>query len=175
MNRLLSDQQVSTIAGIPLPVYTHRMLRKINDIQELFHYPAILLLYEVKPRKGHWTCLIFHKDTKIIEFFDPYGMKPDAQERFIPRNFWLNSFLRRLLFKFAVSHPEWRIEYNEVPLQSWDKNISTCGRWVGVRIFFRNLPLADFQKYFSSLQNKDFKIVLLSLKIQKKHGLKSFF
>ncbi|MEM3062117.1 MAG: hypothetical protein QW303_01035 [Nitrososphaerota archaeon] len=175
MNRLLNETQVSKIAGIDLPVFSHNMLRKIKDIRALFHYPAILLLYEVKHHKGHWTALIFHKHRKIIEFFDPYGLQPDEQKFFIPKNFWLNSFLRRLLFKFMLTHPDWKVEYNEVPLQEWDKNISTCGRWVGVRIFFRKLPLEKFQNYFLNIKNKDFVIYQISKNILQKNGSKSIF
>ena len=56
------------------------------------------------------------------------------------------------------------IEYNNYQLQERKKGISTCGRWVGMRLFFRDLPIEDFIKIFigNRIYNPDDIVTLLT-------------
>ncbi len=57
---------------------------KIEDI--LYPYNTFILLYEIKPRYGHWVCVILHPNN-VLEFFDPYGYSVDEQLFFIDEVF----------------------------------------------------------------------------------------
>jgi hypothetical protein len=162
MNRALSKKEVLMLAGINIPLITHRMFSKIKKLESLMIYPAILVLYEKVDHLGHWVCIIFHKKRKVIEFFDPYGLFPDTEQIFISKDMWISSFIARLFFNFITTNPDWKIEYNSERLQRIFPGIGTCGRWVGVRLRYRDIPLEEFVEYFRDKQNKDKIIVEFS-------------
>lgn len=160
MDKTLTNHEIEKIAGTRVPVLTHHMLNKYRTIEEVFQgSTAVMLLYEYEDKMGHWTCLIKHPDS--IEFFDPYGEKPDQQKAYIPKNRWTINKLSHLLYDAATRG--WTIEYNEVKLQSLAKGINTCGRWIAIRIRYRSIDLNSFQKIFQELSKpKDQAIVKIS-------------
>ena len=168
MNKLLTQNDIYRVAHSYYPLLTHRSLSRLQSITQLFKFGAVLLLYETRDRIGHWTCVIFHRKRKTIEFFDSYGLRPNEQKEYMPKSMWQSAYLSKLLFRFKIRHPDWTIEYNELPLQSWDSRIATCGRWVGVRLYYRETPLTRFQNFFSSHRNKDLLITRISQKLLNK-------
>lgn len=154
MNKTLSNVDINKIINFEANVLTHNDLNKYKNIFEVFeNKPAFLLLYEYENRNGHWTCVIQHPLSKTIEFFDPYGDKPDSMRKYIPKNNWITERLSQMLYEARLMG--WNIEYNEVPLQKTGKNINTCGRWCAVRIYYRNLPLKTFQNYFKKFPKNE--------------------
>ena len=67
-------------------------LHKYNKIEEVLKpYNCFFLLYETKPKYGHWVCVILHPNN-ILEFFDPYGYFIDDELNFIDNNFRKKTF-----------------------------------------------------------------------------------
>lgn len=120
--------------------------------QLLYPYDVVFILYESKPRWGHWT-LLFKRDEKNVEFFDSYSTIIDDGLDYIDEFFRKKSnqdypYLTRLLY-----NSPYNIHYNQYKYQDEeDKNDNTCGRWVLARWLYRDLTLKQFSKLF---QNKN--------------------
>ena len=144
----LSDREVAKIAQGRCKLMVYNDLKNVNAIEELLiPYGACLILYEYKPQYGHWCGLIETIPGKRMEFFDSYGLKPDDEKQFIKNGYWKEGYLSKLLYEAAKRG--WEIEYNQHPFQNWnEKKISTCGRWVGLRMLLRFLPLSTFKELF---------------------------
>lgn len=129
-------------------------LKKIDNLdQALNAVPYIFVLYEYRPNYGHWTCLLKTKGKNgkpVVEFFDPYGIKPDHQRK---------GFSNKIKNKYGMNYPlvadlllnsKYSIEYNNHKLQSYSPDIQTCGRWCMMRCVFDDLNIDQFKNLFSS-------------------------
>lgn len=131
-----------------IKLMTYDELMKYNSIDSLFgNKDAIVILFESKEGRGHWT-LLFKRLNGNIEFFDSYGIIPDDQfdfidSKFIKRKKIVTNHLTKLLFNSNK-----KIEYNDHPLQKIEKGVSTCGRWVILRYLKKNMNIDDFAKFF---------------------------
>lgn len=165
---LFSNQVLKIIKGKANLLLYHQ-LKKYNNIDDaLGKYGALILLYETRKNFGHWTCIFKRKsyfsDDTVIEHFDSYGIMPDDELKFTEKymrqiNSEILPHLTALLYKSGYP-----IEYNNYQLQERKKGISTCGRWVGMRLFFRDLPIEDFIKIFigNRIYNPDDIVTLLT-------------
>lgn len=165
-NKALSDTDILNLIDHKANLVTYSQLTKVNNIDQIFgKYNACVILYLTKKNYGHWCCII--KRGNVIEFFDPYGLKPDEA-----LNFDINPYFREvsnqifphltyLLFK---SHKI--IEYNDYQFQKFKKDIKTCGRHVAVRLLFKNMPLEIYKKFIlSSRFDPDKTVTLLTAHI----------
>ena len=125
-------------------------LHKYTDINQLLKFNSCVLLYKVQPSFGHWTALI--RNNFGIEFFDPYGEKPDETKSVIDKYFLqqtnqYENYLCNLLYKASFKTP---IEFNHFKFQKKAKNINTCGKHVIARILYKDLSLEDYNKFITS-------------------------
>lgn len=161
MDKYLTDTDVHNLSCYPIRVLCYNEILNLNSINDLFmNYNYVVILYEVALHEGHWVALLKHPERGVIEFFDPYGYKPDDEREFIPKDMWILNKLSKLLY--LASLEGWIIEYNEIPLQSDKDGINTCGRWVSFRICNSKLDLTQFQNLFKNLKNPDQEIVRLT-------------
>jgi hypothetical protein len=60
-------------------IMRYNKLHQYTTIEDLLSNPIdyAILLYEDRPMKGHWVCVLRYNDT--VEFFDSYGGSPDSQ------------------------------------------------------------------------------------------------
>lgn len=131
---------------------------KYSDIHKYDNISQILgknkmcvLLYLTNKNYGHWCCIYEHNGT--IFFFDSYGLIPDDELNFIPMD--LRKELKqehRLLTKMLYDNHK-PVEYNEYKLQDKAKKISTCGRWVIVRLQYKHISVEDFADIFLEHEN----------------------
>ena len=132
-------------------IITYNDLSNYNNIdQVLGKFGCVVILYETSKNYGHWICLFKTHDKKgkeIISFFDPYGFTVDDKLDY--GNIEYYPMMSKLLYESP-----YQIEYNQYPMQTFSKNIATCGPWCIARIKFRKLPLNDFHKLFKG--NKHF-------------------
>ena len=130
------------------------LIRRVRDLagarslkEAMGKHKAMVILYETKDSSGHW-CAVFEAAPGLLEFFDPYGIRPDGELEFIDRRFMEESgqgpHLSRLIEK--SKYPV--VEYNSTPLQKFSRDMNTCGRWCGLRICFRDIPLKNFIRLF---------------------------
>ena len=92
INKALSDEDIQRILGGDAKIIKNSKLSHLYDIDQLLpgDKDYCIILYEDSPNRGHWTALL--KYNGLYEHFDPYGVKPDNQLKWISakRNRMLN-------------------------------------------------------------------------------------
>jgi hypothetical protein len=149
-------------------IVPYSRLKDINDLSEVLdQFDNFIVFYETTSKHvGHYVCVIYHRNKKILEFFDSYG-QTDATLLGYSRtsyNFSRGEMtLSYLMQQFCLNNGARQI-INSVQLQSADfEDVSTCGRYVGIRIRFRYLQLNQFIKLLrSSKIEPDYLVTLIT-------------
>lgn len=159
MNKIIHDLRKYPYSGEDImellqnktKILTYPDLMKYDNIDDvLYPYDNAVILYLTKPAFGHWTAIMKRGDT--IEFFDPYGHFPDdilkKLDPKIKKKLGQNyPKLSELLYN---SDQNYKIVYNDTQLQEYNKNISNCGRHVGLRLALKDYPLEEYIKFITS-------------------------
>ena len=127
----------------------------MSDIDDILVNDSAVILYEKRPKNGHWVCLVRYVDNEsrpTIEFFDSYGLFPDDEKRHISKSFLKQSGqqynkIAELLYN---ARHRYIIEFNDNRLQRWSPSISTCGRHVISRIVLKNLSNEEYNRFMKS-------------------------
>lgn len=144
----LSSEDIEKLLDGKTRIMSYKQLMKHKNINEVLEpFGSVVILLESRDNFGHWLCLIKRGDT--IEFFDPYGIKPDNQRAFIPAAYKKQHYPEKYLVKLLLNS-RYKIRYSEFKLQDInDSEISTCGRWCCMRIIFKDLDEYQFKKLFT--------------------------
>ena len=153
----VSNYDFEEIFGDECKVITYSELSTYDSIDDLLYEREgilfIFILYEVKKNYGHWTLLINHQS--YIEFFDPYGYKPDEELKFTNPDYRKKYNMDFPYLTFLLYESELPIQYNDRQLQKFEKGVNTCGRWCIVRCQFFDINVDKFADYFVNLNKKD--------------------
>jgi hypothetical protein len=162
----LSDKEVMGLINGRANLVLYPDLNNYNSIDEVLGpYGACFLLFEWKPRYGHWCCL-FKTIDGGIEFFNPYGGYPDDSLNHVPMDFRKKSNQYLPYLSYLLLNSPYELSYNEHKFQKYGKNIKTCGRWCAMRLLCRHLSLEQFSKIFKN-KNGDKMVTLLTMWINK--------
>lgn len=143
----LSDEQVMKLVDGKARVLIYSDLADYDDIDEaLGEHLAIFLLYESRPDFGHWVCCF--RNGNEIEFFDPYGIFPDEELKWISEDFRKVSGQKYPHLSYLLSESPYKLTYNNFKFQKQGSGINTCGRWSALRLVFRDLTLKRFKHLF---------------------------
>jgi len=165
MDQLIAKQIGYSLSGHDIHELTHNkcnvigypdLLNRFSSLQQAMgEHKAVVILYETKDKiapdgerdvYGHWVC-IFEIAPGVAEFFDSYGIRVDDELKFISPEYAFETKQMGRLTDLIKASP-YRVVYNKVRLQTKGKAIETCGRWVALRLRWRQTPLADFQRLF---------------------------
>lgn len=147
----LSNDELMTLANGRAKVVIYPDIGKYRTIDEfLYPFNAVFLLYESRPRWGHWNLIHKLPGTNIIECFDPYGTKIDHQLRHINPSFRKMSNQELPWLTYLLYNSPYEIHYNEHKFQKDAKNIKTCGRWAYIRYLYNYLSLEEFKDLFKN-------------------------
>lgn len=146
----LSDGDIRTILGDDIRIMTYPELKHMRSIDECFDKKGrcIILFLTSSPTEGHWCCML--KKKRGIEFFDPYGEKPEAQKDGVPkgrleqldeRQPYLTKLLR------ASGRP---VFYNTHDFQKDSADINTCGRHCVVRCLYGPYSIQKYKRIIDS-------------------------
>ncbi len=164
----LTDEDIRNLLDDKIKIVPYPDLINYESIDELLEpYDAVALLFEIKPKQGHWV-LIHRLPNGHIEFFNSYGGRggeggyPDDCLDYVPKRYRKESnqdfpHLTQLLYEC----PD-KIDYNQYQFQSDDPNIKTCGRWVSIRRILNDITLKDFSKIFKK-ENGDEIVTFLTM------------
>lgn len=149
----LGDDDIRMFLGNP-KIITYAELANANSIDEVLSNDYVILLYEDSPNHGHWTAV--NKINNTIQFFDPYGGKPDSQQKWVPMEMRkeLGSdkpYLTRLFDK--CPYP---VEYNDVKYQKESPMINNCGRHCCnfIKAGKKGLDLTGYYKWMKECSKK---------------------
>ena len=144
----------------------YNQLHRYKDIISCLKNGVCVLLYESKQNSGHWCCIIVtysNDGSKVIEFFDPYGMMIDDELKYIEENFKEKSNQEYPILTKMLYDCKYPISYNQYRFQKMGDNIATCGCWVICRILNKNMPLDEFYKVFSKYDDKQMSQIIYEL------------
>jgi hypothetical protein len=139
----LSDQDIRKILGNDIKILTYPELENLHSADEMFDRKGrcILLMLVDSPTSGHWLCLL--RKANAIEYFDPYGEKPDydidkdAMMKELNGN---QPFLMDLLKSADVP-----VYYNTYDFQKDKEDVNTCGRHCVVRCLYAPYSLERYK------------------------------
>lgn len=161
MDKALSTEEVSCIAGGNVTMIPYTDVHLYNDINDLFATDKVLINYLSKKNFGHWVGL--HKKDNVITFFDSYGDIPDDQIQFIPKKYRIESmqdfpYLIKLMKKWKDEKPGREIHFNDEQFQRYSEKIQTCGRWVGLFLRYANdYLIEDFIHIMNEVKDESIK------------------
>ena len=155
INKALSDADLQRILGDDAKIIKYSELSHLNDLDELLPKDKdyCVVLYEERLDSGHWTALL--KYDGVFEHFDPYGVKPDNQLKWLSmrQRHSLNQatpYLSNLLKKEDYI-------YNNIHYQDPDSFVNTCGSHVAHRLYrLKNddMTLEQYYDYMKSIKSK---------------------
>lgn len=146
----LSDKAILDLLDNKVNIVLYPNLYKYKNIDEVMGpYEACILLFEAKPKYGHW-CAIFKLNDNTIEFFDPYGKAssgghPDDNLRIIPQDYAKVSNQEHPYLSALLDKSPYELTFNEIQFQQRNKAIRTCGRHCVFRLMNRELPLYGYK------------------------------
>nr|WPF46903.1 MAG: putative cysteine protease [Lake Baikal virophage 16] len=149
----LSDEDIEELLGEDIFICVYPYLNEVEHIDQIFDDKGrcMLLFNTINDSAGHWVCM--HKKKDRIDFFDPYGLKPDEPMKWLTeqKRDDLDMETRRLTQLLKSSG--YKVYYNTFEFQS-DKHSNTCGRWCATRLLKLNLNLDQFYKFINDYKNK---------------------
>jgi len=156
MNKSLSTDDIRKITGENNPILTYSQLQDYDSISDIFNKlnsDNFILLYETSLNFGHWCCC-FKLPNGDIEFYDPYGGKPD--DRLKHMKDYYTQVLRGQgryyyphLSKLLLNAPEnVKIHFSPYRHQKFEVGINTCGRHVGNRLLHRFMDIDEYTRVF---------------------------
>lgn len=143
-NIALSNRDILKLLDNKANIVLYPDLCNYKNLDEILEpYGSCILLFEAKPKYGHW-CAIFKVDKDTIEFFNPYGGYPDDSLEYIPLHFRKISNQYYPYLSLLMYDSPYKLSFNEFQFQRKNNDIKTCGRHCVVRLLCRNLSLYDY-------------------------------
>ena len=142
----LTGEDIHRITDGKTNIIDYPDLENVNNLEEVLNpYGAVVLLYETKKNFGHWVCLL-DMGNKNLEFFDPYGLKVD--EELLLSDFHLRQHQGQPAphLTALIEQGGYNVVSNTKRLQKFLEHTNTCGRWVSLRVRFRDSTLKEFIK-----------------------------
>jgi hypothetical protein len=164
----LSDTDIQSILG-PVPIITYPDLERYDTIDDLFDRKgrAILFFPNAAENVGHWTCLL--RRPNMIEFFDPYGEKPEDQKDGLSKTRLQQLDLDQPLLTQLMRASKKPVYYNSHAFQSSKQDVATCGRHCVARLLYQPYSIDKYASIIrkSGLKPDDFVVGLTYAKIHK--------
>jgi len=139
-------------------IFTYPYLKQVKHIDEVFDNEgrAVMLYLTENDHTGHWVGLLRKKDH--IEFFDPYGEKPDDELKWVSGGKREELGIHQPYLTRLLRQSEVPVIYNKVPFQNESDSIETCGRHTASRLLFSHLSLPEYHDMIkkSKLNADDF-------------------
>jgi len=144
----LSDDDIRKILGKGIKIITYSDLAHCKKLPFDRQGRLIMLYQTFSATSGHWVCLLNKPDH--IEFFDPYGDKPEEPLKTVPQDekeeYGVDEpYLTKLLRASGK-----KVIYNTYPFQKERRDVNTCGRHSVVRCLYAPYSLAKYKKVMDS-------------------------
>ena len=170
----LSDDDIQLITRGECPLVDFSNLRGVNDLMEAFtEQDCFILFYGTESAdKGHFSTVLLHRDTKVLEHWDSYGYTLEKLYQISDWERKTNKFniildlSNSMCVKYGLQFQE-----NRTKLQKLRDGVNTCGRWCCVRSIFRELSMSQFNSLFNEERiDGDWLVSCLSILISETRG-----
>lgn len=151
----LSDSDINIVLG-GTKIFTYPDLSKFGRLEDIFdsHGRAMMLFLTTSDTNGHWVC--FLKRGNAVEYFDPYGLPPEADKKWLSRSKLIVLGEQEPLLSRLIRQSGMAFSYNKHKYQKDMANNNTCGRHCCVRLLNKDLTEAQYyQKIKNSGMNAD--------------------
>lgn len=159
----LSTLDVLNLLDNKVNVVIYKDLKKFKSIDQLLEpYNCCIILYESKPKFGHWCSIIKYGNN--IEYFNPYGGDIDNSLDNIDNNFKKNSNQDYPYLSKLFVDSNYNLHFNEFKFQKRNNNVNTCGRHCVVRCYFKNYDIYEYKDILDELKgNMDYDDIVVIL------------
>lgn len=142
----LTDEDIRTMLGSDISILNYPQLESMKDIDDMFDSKGrcILLYPNAAINAGHWCCLIRRPDS--IEFFDPYGDKPEEQKNGLSRTRLQELEIHEPYLMRLMRNKRIPIFYNKLGFQQKNDDVATCGRHCVVRLLYSPYDLDTYHQ-----------------------------
>ncbi len=149
----LSDGDIEELLGEDIFICVYPYLNEVEHIDEIFDDKGrcMLLFNTINDSAGHWVCM--HKKKNRIDFFDPYGLKPDEPMKWLTEEKRDDLDMETKRLTQLLKSSGYKVYYNTFEFQS-DKYSCTCGRWCASRLLYLNYDLDQFYQFINHYKNK---------------------
>lgn len=151
---LSNDEITKYLPGAKIMRYSN--IKKYDNIDSLLNKPVdyAILLYEDKPNKGHWVCVLKYND--MIEYFDSYGGKVDNPLSWNTEDDNL-SLDQRPYLSNLFNKTDKEVIYNPIKYQDDSEDVNTCGRHCVFRILNlleKDRSLGDYYEIMKEIKKE---------------------
>lgn len=140
----LGDDDLEKILGKDIFIFTYPYLNEVKSIDDVFDDKgrSMMLFLTEDENTGHWIAMI--KKGFKIEYFDPYGGKPDCDMKWLDEETKEELGQEHPILTDLLKDSGYKVDYNLFPFQSKANHINTCGRWSAMRLYYKKLSLKQF-------------------------------
>lgn len=152
----LSNADINRILNEDTHIFTYPKLFNMNHIDEAFdRHGRCIMLYLTEPKVGHWVTML--RKGNNIEFYDPYGFKPDTQGSKLNISKATNKYFRQDENRLVnmITDAGYKLQYNKKRAQEYKSGVNTCGRWCVLRLIHKDKSLKQFNSMLNSITNED--------------------
>lgn len=151
----LSDGDILRITDNKCNILRYEELEDITNIDQILQpHGAAVILYQLEEGFGHWCALLKQSDN-TLEFFGSYGLKIDEQLKYAKYNLRRHNGVETPHLSHLIGQSNYTVISNTAKLQKFKKDVNTCGRWVSLRIRFRDVPIKRFIELFTQNEHYD--------------------
>jgi hypothetical protein len=163
-NYSLSDSDLLNLTDNKVKVLSYSDLENFNTIDEVLEpFDAVIILYQQTKISGHWSSIIKQKNN-VIEIFDSLGIALDHELEFSEYNKKRHGGVPIPHLTNLLNKSKYKVEVNLTQIQIDSKHINTCGRWAGLRVRFRDIPMKKFIDMFKNGKNSpDYMVTALTI------------
>ena len=145
----LSNDDLLVLTNNKVNILTYEELEDAKNIDEVLGInEAAIILYQTQSDYGHWVSLFKVNDT-TLEFFDSLGWKVDQELKFSKYSLRVHKGEEVPHLSHLIEQSNYKLIQNTDKLQKNARDDSTCGRWSGLRIRLRDMPLKKFVELFT--------------------------
>jgi len=141
----LSDSDIRRLLGDDIKILTYDQLAGLKDYRQMFDAKGrcIMLYLTNSPTEGHWVCML--NKPGAIEFFDPYGNKPDDLKEYTNPELAREVGIDRKLLLPLLKQSGKPVIFNTYPFQKDRDSIATCGRHSVARCLYAPISLDEYK------------------------------
>ena len=147
-NILFKTSDIERITEYKTNIIRYSDLENVNNIDDILHYDACIILYQKTNNSGHWISIFKARwEPNLLYFFDPYGFQIDQEIKY--SDFQLSRHNNKIIPHLTrlIQMSNYKIQSNNIQYQGLSNNINTCGRWASHRLLHRNLTPKQYYEY----------------------------
>lgn len=141
----LSNDDINEILEPDTKIISYPKFGEMSSIDEAFDNigRCVFLFLTESESSGHWLCM-FKRADNVIEYFDSYGGKPEAQRAWLSEEQLDDLDEGEPYLMNLLKASGYKVYYNTVKYQTDKNDINTCGRWITARLICKDMSNQQF-------------------------------